>query len=168
MANLVVIYDSDRELAAIVDTDTRMGWGPAMIGPQAGDILAGWVESMPFDVGILDPHTANRVFQEWVEGLVAAASQAAPASLDGSLEPSGGPSLDSSPPDRTGPADGGTEPPAPAPADTDMEADAGPPPTVVQCPLCGGDGVTADGEDGATKTCPMCAGTKVVRMAVQS
>lgn len=168
MVTLVVVFDADKEMAAIVDTDSRMGWGPAMVGPAAGEILQGFIESMPFDVGVVGSAVAAHIFQQWIDGLTATAAQAAPTSPDSPLESPGNPTVDQTPPDRTGPADGGSEPPESGPADTDMEADEGAAPTVVPCPLCGGTGVTADGEDGATNTCAMCAGTKVVRMQVPS
>lgn len=168
MTSLVVIYDSDRELAAIVDTDGRCGWGPAMIGPNAGEILNGWIESMPFDVGMLPPDVARLVFQEWIDGLVAAATETAAPSPDSPLEPPVDQGVAWTAEDEPGPAYESAEPPGPQPADTDMEADASPPPQVVDCPLCGATGVTSDGEDGATKVCPMCEGRKVVRMAVPS
>lgn len=168
MANPQIIYDPALEIAAFVDIDTRQGWGPAFIGPGADDVLRAWMDTMPLDVGVMSGDDAQLTFVGWLSAKMSATPEAPPASPNGPVEPMGGQGLDSTPPDRTGPADGLSEPPEPAPADTDMEADQGTPPTVVQCPLCGGAGVTTDSEDGTTTTCAMCQGTKVVRMQVPS
>jgi hypothetical protein len=166
MADIEVIFDPAKEYAAIVSIDHRAGWGPAMVGPNAGVILQTWVDSMPFDVSLLDSDSASVVFTDWLDSFFRSAPEAAVSPSDSPVEPMDGSPVGETPPDRTGPDNGAGEPPEPAPADADMEADASPPPTVAVCPLCAGTGVTNDGADGASITCAMCGGAKVVHMPV--
>ena len=168
MANLVVVYDAAKEMAAIVDTDARMGWGPAMVGPYAGEMLEGFITSIPFDVGLLDAHQANRAFQEWLDGLGATAMETAVTAPVGTLEPSGDSGGDEPPIPPEWGLGGSQDAPEPQSADTDPDAGPGTAHTLVLCPLCGGVGSTSDGEDGATRTCAMCKGAKVVPLGVPS
>lgn len=168
MAHLEVIYDPAKQMAAVVNVDEQRSWGPAMIGPDAGEILQTWVTATPFDVSILADYDACQAFASFLQVVAGVASDQAPTPPDSPLEPSGGPDLDGAALAQREAADGGAQPPEPQPADTDMEADQGAPPSVVTCPLCSGEGSTNDGADGARVTCAMCGGAKVVRMAVPS
>ena len=58
----VVIYDPTLELAAIVNLDDLTAWGPIYKGPDAQDILQGFIDAAPFDVTILDTDTAKALF----------------------------------------------------------------------------------------------------------
>ena len=58
----VVIYDPTLELAAIVNLDDLTAWGPVYKGPDAQDILQGFIDAAPFDVTILDTDTAKALF----------------------------------------------------------------------------------------------------------
>jgi hypothetical protein len=168
MTDLVVIYDPLLEMAAVVDIDARRSWGPAMIGSESKSILEAWIEGMPFDAGLLDSTTAATVFADWLQ-VVVAATQTTPATAPpGALEPPDDPGVDPAALAEHEASAAGAEPPAPQPADTDPQANPDPPPQVVTCPLCTGAGVTSDGADGASTTCAMCGGAKVVRMAVPS
>lgn len=168
MSELEVVYDPVKEYAAVVDIDNRCGWGPAMVGPNAGTILQAFLDAMPTRIDKLGTYEATTLFQDWFDETFLPAAETAASPPVGAVEPLGGADVDETPPDRTGPGDGLSEPPEPQPADTDMEADQGAKATLVLCPLCAGNGVTADGEDGATKTCAMCNGDKVVALGAAS
>ena len=166
MADIEVIFDPVKEFAAIVNIDTRQGWGPAFVGPHAGVVLQTWVDAMPFDVTLLDSDIAGTLFAEWVADVTKGTTEEAPTPPVGPMEPLGGGGMDDAAQAAAEASAAGAEPPGPGPADTDLAADAGAPPQVVTCPLCTGAGVTSDGADGASVTCAMCGGAKVVRMQV--
>jgi len=136
-----------------------------MIGPDAGEILQSWLNAMPFDPTMLSEGAAVSVFRDWLDQMAKGAPQTAPTADVGPLEPVDRPGVDDELLAQAEAAASGGEPPGPQPADADMEADASPPPTVVQCPLCGGKGIVDIDLGGGTATCGMCQGAKVVRMA---
>lgn len=164
MANLVVVYDADKEMAAIVDTDERRSWGPAMVGPDAGDMLQTWIERMPFDVTILDERVAAQLFTEWLADMVKGATETPPTADPGPLEPLGSGSLDEAPRAEHEAAEAGDGPPEPQPADTDPEANEGTPDTWVNCPLCNGAKQVQVGDPPEWRECDMCHALGVIRM----
>lgn len=168
MADIEVIYDPQKEYAAIVNIDTRAGWGPAMVGPNAGAVLQLWVDAMPFDVTLLSDTAAQAVFADWLQQLAASPPEVPDEAPAGPLEPSDDPGVVGDALAQATAAASGSEPPEPQPADTDLEADQGASPTVVGCPLCSGEGFTVDDQTGEQSTCAMCSGTGLVRMAVPS
>lgn len=168
MADIEVIFDPVKEYAAIVNIDTRRSWGPAMVGPQAGNILQTWVDTMPFDVTYLHEAEATTVFLIWLEDVVKGATEEAPTAPVGPVEPLDGDGLVQAAQAEDEAVAAGGQPPDAGPADTDMAPDASQAPAVVTCPLCTGAGVTSDGADGASVTCAMCGGAKAVRMQVPS
>jgi hypothetical protein len=189
MAELQVIYDPQLELAAILNVDERIGWGPAMVGPDAPIILQAFIDQTPFDVSALDSYTAAVAFNQFLDKLVernaATAATVDPVPV--------GPDDDSGVADQTVPtaAQGAPtdEPPAVQPADTDssVEADESPasasieagrtpfvppdtpaPPTTVQpCMLCDGTGMVQTDPDAPAATCGMCNGSGKVTVAAQ-
>jgi hypothetical protein len=62
MADFVVIYDPTLELGSIVDLDTLTSWGPVYKGPDAQEILQGFLDAAPFDVSILTTEQAVKLF----------------------------------------------------------------------------------------------------------
>lgn len=184
MTDLVVIYDPALELGAIINTDERVSWGPAMIGPEATVILQSFIDNTPFDVSTLDTFTAAAAFADFLDRLVAART---PATAETPAVPvvnaSGQPMAPETVPGAThgAPTD---EPPAVQPADTDsgVEANASPasasitPPggqfvpvdpsptqtTQQQCAMCGGNGTVALVDNEPAVQCGMCGGTGVV------
>jgi hypothetical protein len=168
MADIEVIYDPVKELAAIVNLDDRCGWGPAFVGPNAGAVLQLWVDSMPFDVTILDVFQAGRAFLGWLNNMAAAPPEPAPTPPVSPVESPDRPFLDGAPLAEAVASASGAEPPEPQPADTDMEADPSAPATVITCPLCAGAKTVTNDETGEIGTCGMCGATGVVRMQVPS
>ena len=183
MANedIVVTYDPVLEMAAIVDTQNRIGFGPAYIGPNANTVLEAFLDSIAYDVTEVD----SAVLRDWFEQF--AAVFPAPTTAETGT-PVTGAVVDSPPTsvaDETALAEhtatNTTETPAPAPADTDMEADAGKADTVTTdgptelppeseppnaaatydgpCPACSGTGSVPGSEGAATLTCNLCHGT---------
>lgn len=168
MADIEVIYDPAKEFAAIINLDTRSGWGPAFIGPNAGNVLQLWVDAMPFDVTILSEDAALTVFTDWLQEMAGAPTQEAPTPPDSPVEPMGADPVGEWASAEVEAHNARTEPPEPGPADTDMEADESPPDTFVNCPLCNGTKTVVDDETGEVTPCNMCAGMGVIRMAVPS
>lgn len=168
MADLEVIYDPAKEYAAIVNIDDRCGWGPAMVGPNAGTILQAFLDAMPTRIDKLGTYEATTLFQDWFDETFLPASETASTPPVGPVESPDGPSVDQTPPDASEVRDGPETASEAGPSGTGVEADSGAQATVVLCPLCSGTGVTADGEDGSTKTCAMCNGDKVVTLGATS
>lgn len=190
MAELVVIYDPALELAAIINTDERVSWGPAMIGPEAPVILQSFIDTTPFDVSMLDTYTAAQMFADFLDKLVEARA-APPADPPASSVVSGGHmELDSFGVPTTAHGAPTDQPPAPQPLDTDpgVEANespasapivhaglptgAGSPPvpqTVLQqCAVCEGTGTVQMGEGEPAAQCGLCGGSGQVTVAVSA
>ena len=162
MADLTVIYDPESEIAAIVNVDDRCGWGPAMIGPNAQEVLQAFIDSHPYDVTIYPASYVQQAFQSFLD-TIGGGGQSAPAQGDPvAAESPGGTGVDGGAPLAQAEAANATDTPGPQPADTDMEADQGEAPQVMKCPLCTMDGGEPTGlaEDGTQ--CPMCHGRKFV------
>ncbi len=168
MADIEVIYDPQKEFAAIVNLDTRSGWGPAFIGPNAGNVLQLWVDAMPFDVTILSDDAATAVFTGWLEEMAGSPTQEAPTPPESPVEPVGGDPVGEDALAQWTAENLPDGPPEPAPADTDVEADEGTPATFVTCPLCNGAKQVTDDETGEVTECNMCHGLGVIQMAVPS
>lgn len=181
MSDLQVIYDPTLEIAAIVDLDTNMGWGPMCPGPKAADLLQAYVDGMPFDLAILTPEQARdiflSVFREQAAGDIAAA--AAPAGS--AVEPSSDPVADAAASGAAGPVEETGSVPPEQPADADMAADTGEtdqvtvpdpiPPASTGTPTTGVGSTTtpqqqvnclvcnADGQGSTNPACVVCGGT---------
>lgn len=166
MAELEVIYDPAKELAAIVNVDNREGWGPAMIGPQAGQILQAFIDTAPFDLTLLSSYDAVKAFTSFLErtGLAAPATETASdtvAPVNG-----GSASMDYEQRAAEQEAAAASDVPPLAPADTDEPETESASPTVIDCPNCGGSGEQTNGETGAVEVCGMCQGKKTLTIAV--
>jgi hypothetical protein len=168
MTDIEVIYDPVKELACIINLDTRLGWGPAFIGPNAGNVLQLWIDSLPFDPTLLTDYQAASVFDDWLQQMAASPAEAASSPPVSPVEPLDGAGLAHDALAQAEAAASGGEPPEPQPADTDVEEDASTPPTVSTCPLCAGARTVVNDETGEVTPCGMCSGTGVVRMAVPS
>lgn len=124
MSDLQVIYDSSLELAAIVDLDTNLGFGPICPGPNGGQLLQAFIDGMPFDVGILSAEQARDIFLSVFREDVAASVSAAADPATPPLEPSGSASATEQALATADAVASAGAPPPPAPHDADMEADA--------------------------------------------
>lgn len=138
MADFIVIYDPQKEVAAIVDADNRVGFGPAMIGPNAEDLLTAFVETIPYDITEVSSYT----LRDWFERFVTSFPQPAetPAGSAGADTVAVGPDTGvagAALAEHTAAASAG-EPPAPAPADADLEANPGETDQVTPDPGTGG------------------------------
>lgn len=122
--DLEVIFDADKEVAAIVRMDTRQGWGPSMVGEQAKIILEAFVEGMPFDITLFSSQAASNAFDSWFQQVYGKAVEAASEPDTGAVDQSAGGGVaqkTTAGVEHGAPSD---EPPAPGPADADMEANA--------------------------------------------
>lgn len=122
-AELEVIYDPALEMAAIINLDTRQGWGPSMVGPSAKQILEAFLSGTPFDLTAVDSATATNFFEDWFSAVSEQADQAAPEGQAVSVEPDGAAAVADSTAATTAEGAPTDEPPNPAPSDTDMGAD---------------------------------------------
>lgn len=159
MGELVVIFDRDKEVAALVDMEDRIGRGPAMIGPSAGDMLEAFLQTIPYDLTGVSSYELRRWFEQFA----------------------GPPAAPTPPPAAETPAhavDGGTDTdvadaelaeresveatstPPPQPADADTPEPAPQTASVVQtCPACNGTGNVPGAEEGQLTTCNLCTGS---------
>jgi hypothetical protein len=165
MGDLEVVHDNAKEMAALVHVDEQRSWGPAMVGPNAGELLAAWVAAMPFDPTILDERVAVQLFKDWLRDMAGQSTEAAATPTVGPLEPIRGSEVGAERlADRTA-AESAADPPAGQPADTDLEADAGTPATVIVCPLCAGTKFVTVDEGEPAQPCGMCQGVGMVTLA---
>jgi hypothetical protein len=166
MADIEVIFDPVKEMATIVNLDTRAGWGPAMIGPDAGTILQAFVDSMPFDVTVLHDYQAVVAFTSFLDALGSGTATPAATAALSPLEQAGASRVDEDTLADLVAAASGPEPPDPQPADPDPEAAEGPPLTVVRCYNCNGAGKIEFGDGTEPARCNMCQGTGKLEMPV--
>lgn len=166
MTELVVVFDPAQEMAAIVNVDEQCAWGPAMIGPNAGDILRAFLDTVPFDVTVMSAMTAQEAFSSFLlqAGLLADA-----AATEGDNSPvveQGDASLDYGAARAEAEAVNATSTPPPQPADTDMDVNASPTHQMIKCPNCEGKGMIEFGGGEPPQQCGMCSGkgTLVVAM----
>lgn len=165
MSNLIVIYDQEREIAAMVDAETQEGWGPAMIGPDAYDALQAFLTALPFDPRLLSSQDAVLAFQGFVEGAAGGRSEAPPAPPEGEVEQLGGDQLDAGERLADAEAAAATDVPAPQPVDVDQDATEAPQVQVVDCFNCQGEGVIHFGDDVPDQQCNMCQGKGRIAVA---
>lgn len=124
MAEPIVIYDPEKEIAAIVDTDNRVGFGPAMIGPDAATRLDSFLLTVPFDVTAVPSAVLRDWFEQWAAASFPATAQASGTADTGKVGSKPDQAMvDAALAEHTAAASA-AEPPAPAPADTDMAAHA--------------------------------------------
>lgn len=159
MADLEVIYDPNKELACIVHVDSRMGWGPAMIGPQAGNLLQAFLDTTPFDVSELDSYAATAAFTSFLERAGIKITPETTPDNQGSMDYTTTAAMDNGNALAEAEAVASSDVPAPQPADTDTPPDQSTAPTVVGCPNCQGTGSVRFGDDEAPQTCGMCNGS---------
>jgi len=159
VATLIIVHDADKEIATFVDADTQQGYGPAVIGPDAAQLLQEFIDALPFDAGALDSYALAAAFQSHAARMAgpdaeaASAPPAPPVEQIGDTDVAGGDKLA----DATAAA--ATDVPAPQPADTDQTASAPTPVSVVACHACQGEGKLDLGDGQGPVTCNMCQGT---------
>jgi hypothetical protein len=150
-----VIFDPVQELAAIINIDDRIGWGPTMIGPQAGELLSAFVDGLPFDISEVGSFQARDFFESWFQRLegIAETTPEAAGSPVGDMANAG---LDGRTDSALASMEAGRDDPPPAqPADTDMGANPGEtPPEVTATPAFVQASPAAQEID-----CPACNGT---------
>ena len=162
MAELEVIYDPAKEVAAIVNVDQRCAWGPAMVGPNAGRILETFIDTVPFVISELSTHDAVAAFTSFLDRVGMASQEATAATDSPSPQPDGHPAVDATAAAAEAEAHNAGDVPAPGPADADMEAHEGATPEVRECPNCQGTGSVTAGDPPISRQCPMCQGAKTV------
>lgn len=166
MADYIVIYDPDKEIAAIVNADDRIGFGPAFIGPDAERALTEFLESVPYDVAEVDSAVLRSWFEGWAGEHFQPAEVPAVSPAGSAVEPPSGNGVDAAAlADATAAASGGN-PPAVQPSDTDMEVDASTPTTVTD-PTTGSstsEAGNSNGEAGYVGTCFACNGAGVISL----
>lgn len=125
MPDLQVLYDPNLQVAAIVDLDTNMGWGPMCPGPQGAELLQSFIDGMPFDITILTQEQARDIFLSVFREQATEAITSPGATVDSSLESPVDPvATDSALATATAVASAGAPPPEQS-SDTDMAADTG-------------------------------------------
>lgn len=166
MDDLLVIYDRERDIATIIHAGQRRGFGPAMIGEHAPDILQAFIDATPFDISDLGVFEACNAFGSFLERAGVAAEVAADAPDNSAVEssPSGG--VDNGNALADAEAANATDVPGPQPADTDMEADTRTETTVVRCFNCEGSGMIEFGDRSPAQRCGMCGGTGKITQEV--
>lgn len=166
MTDLIIIYDPEREIAALVNPETQQGWGPAMIGPGADQALQAFIEAAPFDLTLLDSSTATEAFAGFLEGVRAGLAPEAGEAPASPVEPSDGAGMAEGQPPVYGSEDAGEPAAEPGAADPDPEAGTAPAVQVVDCFNCGGTGTIEFGDDVESQTCNMCQGRGRIAQAV--
>lgn len=165
MGQLEVIYDPEKELATIVDVDNRIGWGPAFVGPDAGRLLQGWIDTTPFDMSELNSASARDLFFGFLDRVVENDEMAQNANPDPPPLNAGDPAVSPEPAPEGGGADYNAGVPVPQPADSDMEANAGEAPQVTLCFMCQGSGNQLDDAGAVVGKCGLCKGARYVTLA---
>ena len=165
MSDLQVIYDAQREIAAIVDLDTQLAWGPSMIGPDAAEDLEAWLQTLPYDVDGVTSETGRAWFVQFLSQVMRA-EEARTDEPDSSEVVSG--------PGDTVAAESlalqearqqAGEPPDPAPYDTDTTATEPINMVLVNCPVCNGDKVVSLGDPPQAMPCGFCNQTGKIERA---
>lgn len=181
MAELVVTYDPKLEIASIVDTDNRVGFGPAMIGPNAQALLEGFLESIPYDVTEVSSYLLRDWFEAYAASFPTTTDEEVSEVAAGVVERQRSASVDEAALADHEATYGGPSYPDPQPADTDMEAnesatdqvtatatttDDTPAPIVKgggqyngPCFACNGSGSVPGAEEGSLVVCNLCQGT---------
>lgn len=165
MTDLIIIYDPKREIAALVNPETRQGWGPAVIGEGADEALQAFIEAAPFDLTLMSPDTATLAFEGFLEGLQGGAAPPPAETPDSPLVGVDGNDADVAAAAVREAAEAAGSPPDPAPADTDPAAAPAAPMMVVECYNCGGTGSIEFGGDEPPQRCNMCQGTGKIAQA---
>lgn len=166
MADVEVIYDPVKEMACIVNVDTRQGWGPAMIGPHAGEMLQAFVDAAPFDITLMKPDTAAEAFSQFLDQLAGRILDSEGETDTGAVERGGDSDLGVAGDDLLTAAVEADSRNADAPADTDQGAQEAPPAQVVTCFNCNGKKVIEFGDGSEPQRCNMCQGTGKILQAV--
>lgn len=156
--DLIVIYDAEKEIAAAVDADTRLAFGPAMIGANAGDVLEAFFATIPYDVDEVGSFQLRAWFEQFLESLPATDVTPPQSDTADTVEQDGRVDMAATESLAEQEARQHSDTPAEQPADADMEADEGPPEYVGECWACGGNGTVPAGPN-ETVMCTVCEGT---------
>lgn len=179
--DLIVIYDPDKEIAAIVDTNNRVGFGPAYIGPQAAGALEAFMLTVPYDMTEVSPYVLRDWFEQYAQSQFPPSATTGGEADTGAVVAGGSTGVaDAALAEHTAIASAG-EPPGAQPADTDMGAHASASPTVASdnggtlpedtgpanqaaqydgpCPACSGTGSVPGGEPDSQVMCNLCKGS---------
>lgn len=190
MADFVVIYDPQLELATIVNTDEMRAIGPIAAGPNAQRELSQFVATMPEQVMEMGSHDLCLAWVQFWQTNFAALYDPATAS-DSSPVVAGAATGDDGAALAEHEASAGRgEPPPPAPADADLDADTGEAdtvtpndttnvaagavvpttaPEVVPCFACSGTGRVPGATTGEVTVCNMCEGSgRITQPVAQS
>ena len=122
MTDLVAIYDPDLDLGAIVDMDTLQGFGPCYKGPMAKDLLQGFIDAMPFDLGVLSSEQVKDIFWGFHDNVMAQSQPENGTTDTGAVVADGEPTGSDIRTAETEAAANAGAPPTPQPADTDPGA----------------------------------------------
>jgi hypothetical protein len=181
MGELVVIFDPTLEIAAIVDTDERVGYGPAMIGQHAREMLEAFVQTIPYDVSKVGSYELRDWFDTFAGSFQPPDTTPAATATAGAVEPVGSAGVDTGQVAVAEAIGGPGEGQPPGPADTDQEAATAPqapidPAATAQpqgaaqaaapaapysgpCYICNATGQVPGSEPGVMVACNMCRGT---------
>jgi hypothetical protein len=156
--DLIVVFDREKEIAVAVDTENRVGFGPGMIGPDAGEVLEAFYASIPYDLEEASSYMVRGWFETFAETYpfpqapTTAAATENTVAADDPAGSDGGAAL------ANATAAAATDVPGEQPADTDPEASPPPVTETVTCWNCNGRGTIATDDKGGTIVCGICAG----------
>lgn len=166
MAELAVIYDPALEVAAIINLDEQRAFGPAMVGPEAGEVLQAFIDATPFDLSELGTIEACLAFGSFLDRMVNPAEVAPDQADNGQVVTS--PSADVGGGDALAQAEaaGASDVPPPPPADTDEVSDTPTKTVTAPCFNCDGSGMVEFGDGSPAQRCGMCGGTGKIKQEV--
>lgn len=166
MAQLTIISDPNVEVAVLVDTDEFYALPVVAVGPDREALLQAFIDSTPFDLGLLGSNGIMPAFAQFLERSGAFNPTQEQPTTD--MEVGSQNSNDSDDEARLAElvANATTEVPDEQPADTDTPTDTQAEPVTVRCFNCEGRGMIEFGDGSPAMECNVCHGTGKVTQAV--
>lgn len=168
MANLIVADCPNLECAVLIDTDELRALPIVAAGPDRDALLQAFVDSVPFDITLLEADASLAAFGQFLERSGRLSGVAPNTSAPNPMEPPAGSGTDAEAALAETEATHAGDVPAPQPADTDQTEDSAPTPVEADCFNCNGTGRIEFGDDQPGVRCNVCAGTGRVQTMVPS
>lgn len=166
MSDYIILDHADAEVSVIVDMDEFRVLPVVAAGPNRATILQAFVDSTPFDVGVLSDDAMRIAFVDFLERSPGLVEQAPTQDYQPPLVTDNGSGGDEGAALAAQEAANATDVPPPAPADTDQGASENQATSEVTCWNCNGVGTVQYGEGEPPAACNMCKGTGKVKVAV--
>lgn len=164
MSDYILTDNDQAEIAVVVDLDTLRVLPLIGAGANRRDMLTSFVESVPFDLSILDDEQLQQAFVAFLGTLGLLSTDAASPDAVDQVELRERPGGDADAARAEAEASAASDVPGPAPSDADMEADAGTQTVVVRCFNCEGAGSISFGDGSPDQKCNTCGGTGKLTM----